>query len=363
MLTRLNTLAPPPVMLLGSVPLMDVQAVFTAAARAIGPRMKRWPDGETGARRNWIGCQHAVFAAVAELIPAAAKERDYQLHVPFAVRSGVALKSTLESIVFGPLGYAESALASYQVFRTQKRAGVLPPDARFLVALPSPWAPVYSFIAYRWQQAIYPIYAQALLNEVAAITGAIPPDELTIQWDVATEMSWWERVYPAPFDDVESGIIDALAAVCAAVPPAVELGLHLCYGSMANTRWKEPVDLANCVAITNRLSEQLTRALGYVHMPVPSNRRDPGYFAPLADLVLAPGCELYLGLLHLADALPGALARIEVARRFAPQFGLACECGLGRYQPEVIPAWLELHGAAADAAAPLFQYFPEEPHP
>ncbi|MGQ0543705.1 MAG: hypothetical protein ACT4P3_00015 [Betaproteobacteria bacterium] len=51
--------------------------------------------------------------------------------------------------------------------------------------------------------------------------------------------------------------------------------------------------------------------------------------------------------MHAADGAEGARRRIEAARRFAPRFGVATECGLGRQQPETIPALLELHGAVS----------------
>ena len=42
------------VLIVGSVPLADAEAVFRAVAGALGERVRRIPDGETGARINWI---------------------------------------------------------------------------------------------------------------------------------------------------------------------------------------------------------------------------------------------------------------------------------------------------------------------
>lgn len=335
-----------PVLLVGSVPLADPRAVFEASARALRPLLQRYPDGETGVRKTWIGWQHAAFAALPELAPLPAKERDYQLRPPFTLKPDAALAT----IRFPELGFAREARASYAIFADLKRAGTIPREARFQVALPTPWAPVYSFMSYRWQGAMLPLYEAAMLKELAAIVAAIPAAELAIQWDVATEMSWWERVYPAPFASIEDGIIAALVHLGEVVPAPVELAYHLCYGSMNNRHWKEPADLANLVEVANRLAGAVRRPIAWVHMPVPIDRDDDAYFAPLDDLRLAPETTLFLGLVHLDDGVPGALRRMAAARRHRARFGIATECGLGRRDPATIPDWLALHAEIVAAA-------------
>ena len=39
----------------GSVPLANATQVFETLAAALGPKLKRLPDGETGERLNWVG--------------------------------------------------------------------------------------------------------------------------------------------------------------------------------------------------------------------------------------------------------------------------------------------------------------------
>lgn len=330
-------------LLVGSVPLRDSATVFQAAAQTLGRSARRLPDGETGRRSNWIAWQRAVFGAVTALVESSARERDYQLFPPFTLRPG----AQPSDVRFGPLGFAAEAIDSWRVFQELKARGTLAPDTRLQVALPTAWAPVYSFISYHWQREIHPIYEAALLAELAALCEVIPSESLCIQWDVATEMSWWERVYPAPFNDIESGVLDSVARLLNAVPAGVELGLHLCYGSMNNRHWKEPVDTANLVAVANGLIARTTRRLDFLHLPVPQNRTDSNYFAPLGGLRLAPRSELFLGLLHLDDGVEGALERIQAARPFAPAFGIACECGLGRRPAESVGRWLQLHADVA----------------
>jgi len=42
------------VLLVGSLPVASAEAAMTAAAQAIGPALKRIPDGETGPRSKFI---------------------------------------------------------------------------------------------------------------------------------------------------------------------------------------------------------------------------------------------------------------------------------------------------------------------
>src|SRR5262249_10988202 len=49
------------VLLVGSVPLGSSRAVFEAVGTKLGKLIKRIPDGETGARKDWIVWQADVF--------------------------------------------------------------------------------------------------------------------------------------------------------------------------------------------------------------------------------------------------------------------------------------------------------------
>jgi len=75
---------------------------------------------------------------------------------------------------------------------------------------------------------------------------------------------------------------------------------------------------------------------------------DDAYFRPLPELKGFGDTALYLGLVHHDDQ-KGDLARIAVARRCAPRFGVASECGVGRTDPQPVPGLLESHRIAAEA--------------
>jgi hypothetical protein len=85
--------------------------------------------------------------------------------------------------------------------------------------------------------------------------------------------------------------------------------------------------------LANDTLPRIRRPIQFIHIPVPIERDDDAYFAPLHDLRLPDGTELYLGLAHFRDGRDGAQRRITAAARVVPDFGVATECGWGR-RPE-----------------------------
>ena len=348
--------------LVGSVPLDSAEAVFRAVAGQLGARVRRIPDGETGDRTGWVGFQipmlaeHESFEIVPPAEPdaresdldkvARAEGEDYTLPV-FALRPGV----QAQALRFGDLGYARSAIASYETFARLKDAGVIGPDTRFQVSLPTPLALLLLFVSSRDQLRVEPAYKAALLRELDQIGTAIPAGELAVQWDVAPEFALLEGALESVFDDAESELTARIIELGNAVPASVQLGFHLCYGDFGHQHFVQPRDMSVLAALTGQIIAGLRRPLDWVHMPVPRDRDDDAYFAPLHRLRLPADTELFLGLIHATDGMDGARRRIAAAQRWAPPFGVATECGLGRRPPESIPALLGLHRAAADYLA------------
>src|SRR5207248_8558027 len=66
--TRLSAL-PDKVHLVGSIGLDNAQEVFRTVGRALGPRLKRVPDGEPGPRRLWVSFQYPLLRSSPYLRP------------------------------------------------------------------------------------------------------------------------------------------------------------------------------------------------------------------------------------------------------------------------------------------------------
>lgn len=329
--------------LVGSVPLGSAEEVFRTTSTILGRRLLRVTDGETGARANWIHWQSSVFTRHPAFEPAPPGPDAYSAGASVRLRS-----SAPRPIQFGPLGYAAVAQSSWADFVRLQDAGEIAPSLRFQVSLPTPLAPVTWFVDAKDHAAVEPAYEAAMLAEVRAIAAAVPPARLAIQWDVAVEIALLEGLRRPHFSEVESGIAERLVRLGSAIPDGVELGVHLCYGDAEHKHFKEPEDTSKLVRIANAVAAGLPRPLGWIHLPVPRDRSDAAYFAPLAGLAIPQTTQLYLGLVHRTDGVTGARRRIRAARAFTREFGIATECGLGRRPPETIPDLLALHAEIAD---------------
>jgi hypothetical protein len=189
-----------------------------------------------------------------------------------------------------------------------------------------------------------------MIGEVAAIARAVPNDRLAVQWDVCQEVLAWEGYYDKGPVDFRDETIAVLREIGDAVPAAVELGYHLCYGSPQDEHCVQPKDAGIMVEIVNRVAAGVRRPIQFFHLPVPQPRSDDAFYAPLEGLKLRPGTELYLGLVHRDDA-SGNAARLAAARRHVRVDGVATECGMARGDPARFPELLAAHANTAELAS------------
>ncbi len=337
----------------GSVPLSSGREVFDMLARRFGRWLSRIPDGETGGRTNWIQYQEDVFA----------RHPDFaRIEGPADPRSGSAKRAQTGKFdllpgkkpspeSFGSLGYAQSALESWEDFKALQASGIIGKHQRYMVPIPSPYN-VISFCIMPESQAAAEIpYEARLLQELDEILAKIPHDQLSIQWDCAHDMQAFDGARTPWFAPARAGIIERLARLGNRVPEGVEMGYHFCYGSYGGRHFVEPKSTAAMVQLANGILGELKRSLNFLHMPVPIERDDDAYFAPLGQLERPDGMEVYLGLIHDRDGVEGTLRRMAAAQRHFDNFGLSTECGFGRYQPQEAVAILDTHSQVMDALA------------
>ena len=338
-MTSIETACPRGAHLVGSVPGANSEEVFRLATSRLGRHLRRIPDGETGPRWHWISWQYPLLKSLPFFEPANQSQYYTSGGERWRVKAGV----KAAEIVIPPLGYAAAAIESYEVFSALKAAGEIPDEMKFQVSLPTPLAPVHALFDTDSQPIVEPAYERRMLADVADILKAVPNNELALQWDVAIEFAILEEVLPTYITDSYAGFAERIARISAPLPEAVELGFHLCYGDSGGKHFMEPQDTSKLVAMANAISAAVSRSIQWIHMPVPRERSDDAYFAPLANLVLPPQTELYLGLMHLADGAQGAEARIHTARKYVQNFGVGTECGMGRQPAPDVPTLMGLH--------------------
>lgn len=338
--------------LVGSVPMRNAEEVFASVGAALGPRVKRMPDGETGERGDWITWLEPVFADN----PAFMKSGEFfRVHASGTGRERYTLKPgiAMADVQFSNLFYADIAARSYAIFKRLKDGGKIPAGTKFQVDLVPAHSVVWLFLVEKLHATIDPVYNAAVKREIDKLATVVPHAELAIQFDVASAVfARLERNEVGRYGRTKAEMQDAFAAIVTdlgnRVPAGADLLYHLCYGDSGHRHVVEPTDMGDMVEFANRVSRQIARPIQLIHMPVPRNRTDDAYFAPLGRLELRPETELCLGLVHHTGGLDGARTRLAAAKRYARDFSIATECGFGRRDPATISALLRLHAEIAE---------------
>ncbi len=335
-------MTPDRVHFVGSIALDSADDVFRTCGRTLGRRLKRLPDGEPAGRRLWVSWQIPLLRASPYLKPLSP---DPQIMVPLELAPGV----NPQDIRFGELGYCREARISYQDFCAARERGDVAEGVKFQVSLPTPFAVISAFVRGEGMFPVLAVYEAAMIREAQAICDAIPHGDLAIQWDVCLEMVAWDgqpSIVP-PIPNKEQVLIPPLAKLCDAIPVDVEVGVHLCYGDFDAKHFIEPVDAGKMVGLANAIAAAVERPLAWMHMPVPIERDDDEFFAPLAELALDSGTEVYLGLVH-EDGAEATNSRIAAASRYLQDFGIATECGIARQRTvEQVEKLIRVHAEAS----------------
>jgi hypothetical protein len=323
----------------------------------LGRHLPAMPDGEVGERRSWINrlCYqifngHLELETIKRPAPVDGLEqllpRSREDHWNFRVRPGV------ERVRFGNpgvrLGYAKDAVSSFFVFRTMREKGVLPADIRFQISIPMVHSVVQSnyFPDPEDLRRIRPGYEAALAAELAVIFNKIPHRDLAIQWDCAWEVSAVNgRAKNVPGESEIATHVAPIGRLSKVIPDEVALGFHFCFGTFGGWPAFAPDDLGRTVDLINGVVEGAGRRVDWVHIPT-LDRADDAFYAPLARLE-AKGARVYLGAIHNMATLK---QRLDVARKYFPDFGLAAYCGFGRTPPAEMPRILQDHLGALKIA-------------
>ena len=389
------------VLLIGSLPSESrtPREVFELLCGELGPLITHLPDGEQNDRGGWFWTQVEAMQRSPSLEPddepawATGRspevikelyaeeisrkpillqyyEAGHEAYKARAAAGGMQRRSLRvreglrsDQIELGDLGVAETEITSYQDFVAAREAGTVPADARYQMALPSPFTFLQSQVRAADILKVLPAYERALIREIEKLALSIPAEDLTLQWD-AVEFNFGFLEEP-PFDRVNmvthlrrpkfplGEIVGSIARISKAIPNGAVIGFHLCYGDAIwgdahRHHALEPADMRLMVEYTSAVLRSGLR-LGYVHMTVPVERDDDAYFAPLANLALPEGAQLFLGLIHDTDGVNGAARRAGAAKKYVSDFGVACECGLGRRPAGSTGRLLSLHREVAAA--------------
>lgn len=338
------------VLLVGSIPYDTNEEVFREFGPSLSSAMVAMPDGEVGPRSHWISRVHyAVFANHPDLetVRQPKKENGVERLNPrdagdswqFRVREGV------DTVAFGEegwrLGYARDAINSYFIFKSLRAEGLYPQSMRFQVSVPS----VNSAVPYRIFPDVSDVekvrrgYVEALKAELKTIIRHIPHHDLAIQLDCASEV---QDAYGAIAGQPEATAIERnapqITALLSWIPHEVMVGFHMCFGTLGGWPRFEPEDISGAVRMANAFIRAADRPVGWIHIPLLA-RTEKSFYAPLRELD-PRGARIFLGIVHSMESFP---ARLEIVRKFVPDFGVAAYCGFGRLNPSQLPNIRQQH--------------------
>ena len=350
------------VLLVGSLPFDDVEQVFRETAAGLRRHAGCLPDGEVDVRKNWVGMlppvvldPHPDLEAVT-LPPTGELEQPEEDERPpdeqegywtFRIKPG-------HDFRFHDLHYGRFARESYEIFKRLRDEGAIESGVRFQLCLPAPNSAINAFFedASEWPR-VQRAYMDRLSEEIGETLAVIPADDLAIQFDHAWEVvdlamgernffRFWPKL---TVDEKFAQHISWIGELSETVPNDAWLGYHWCYGTWGGWPMTAMADLDLCVRLSNEAVRRSTRRVDYVHMPVVLDPND-AFFAPLANLDIGD-TKVFLGLIHETDGVAGFRKRLELARRYLPEFGVAGVCGYGRLDPAELPEVLRVHSACA----------------
>ncbi|MBI2970753.1 MAG: hypothetical protein HYY36_08430 [Gammaproteobacteria bacterium] len=354
-----------PVLLIGGIPGDSTEAILRKVGPVLGDLAVALPDGEAGIRRMWVGAvamrvwsRHPALELVRkprgapglpEGVPA-----DYDDFWLYRSRPGT------KRIVIETLHYPADASASYDIFVRLRREGVIPAGTRFQFGFPFPEDACREFTDNAADlELMVKGYIAALKRDIDTVCGAIPHEDLLLQWEINWETLAIEHGdyladappldYKVNGDPVER-YEGYMADLSRCVPEGVKLGMHFCYGDLHHKHFSNPPDLGTCVRMADAARRSAGRRIDYVHMPVPRERSDDDYYRPLKDLDLGEA-TLYIGLVHYTDGVAGSLARLRAFKKnYSGPAGIAAECGLGRRPADQsLDELLRIHREVASA--------------
>jgi hypothetical protein len=115
---------------------------------------------------------------------------------------------------------------------------------------------------------------------------------------------------------------------------------------MGHVHFVQPEDTAVVVDLANEILQRVTSShpIRYIYLPVPKERTDTAYFAPLKGLK-SGDTKLFLGVVHPNDEA-GTKARLEAAKAaYSGSLGVATECGMERTPAEELDSILKIKAA------------------
>jgi len=321
------------IMFTGGIPADSVEGVFSLLAETVGDRAAFWPDGEINdERRGWIGAINTQVLATApffEETPLPEGLHESYVFKTLKIRDGATVD------LRGRLPYAKDAIASYRILKKMQEEGRAPKGVRFQCSIPGAHdAITFGFTDPSEWPVLFKAWDEAIQEDYRRMLQVIPPEELCIQIDYCTELMhiggvMAQRCRWLPDLPVET-LLKAYTAPeyilphLEGLPDAVTVGFHICCGTYPKYPTLPLSDIGLPVDVANAIQSATNGRVDYFHLPAMEDSGE-SYFSPLSRLDVGKA-KTYIGL-ECNDGLEAMQRRMQAARKFLPDFGVAHYCG------------------------------------
>ena len=328
--------------LVGSLPGSTPQAAMAGALEILGPYLRTLPDGETGARRNWV----------ISIIDALRTHPDLELRKPgdwsdydntpvLRVRKGRTLYGA--NLDFG---HVAAVTESFPVFE-RLAADARRPDLAFQEGVPGDLdLAMFTFGPAGALRNRRP-FTEATLTEIRQVTALAGPQTL-FQIEVPVELVLLAKAPAAARPALAKALARPIVGLAAACAPGTRFGVHLCLGDMNNRAFGRMADTTPLVLLANAIlaAWPVDRSLDTLHAPLAAAdtpaTTDRSFYEPLTKLRLPEATRFAAGFAHEAQSLADQIKiRAVVEGNLRRQVMMSAACGLGRRSDDAGRAVLE----------------------
>lgn len=317
--------------LVGSLPGSTAAEAMSTALGILGPYLRTLPDGETGARRDWItsivdGLQtHPDFT-----MRKPGDWSDYDKTPVLKLRRGRTLYGA--SMDFG---HVDAARESFPQFE-QAKAAAGRPDLAFQQGAPGDFDMAMFTLGPAGALRHRRPFTEATLTEIANVAAITGPETL-FQIEVPAELVLLTKAPAASRPQLARLLARPITGLAAAAPAGTRFGVHLCLGDMNNRAFGKMTDVRPLVLLANAIlrSWPERRPLDIIHAPIAAADQpattDPVFYGPLRDLALPENVRFAAGFAHESQSMSDQLRiRTMIDDLLGRQVTIAAACGLGR---------------------------------
>ena len=246
------------VYLVGSVPMASATEVFETVSAALGTRIKRLPDGETGERGDWISWLEPVFS---EHPPFRKSGEFFRVHATGTGRERYALKPGVDA---ARRALRQSVLRRYRqavLCRLQATERCRKDSRRHEIPGRS-GAGAFGDLAVPGRLACMPRSIRSTMTRSSARSTRSPRPFRTMNWRSSSTSpprclralnATRRRATAAPRRRCRRSSRHILVDLGNRVPGDIDLLYHLCYGDSGHKHVVEPTDMNDMVEFANRV--------------------------------------------------------------------------------------------------------------